>query len=103
MNGIWPLFPPNAIFAISLLIWLMTAIVHVGFACAVFTDSGLMWRRLRRNTFLVGGGIWALATLLGGVFVAAVYWLIHHSTLRPPQRSDASLEEPAATILPPQP
>lgn len=103
MNGIWTLLPPNAIFAIMLLIGLMTAIVHVGFAFAIWTDSGLMWRRLRRNTFLVSGGIWALATLLGGVFVAGVYWLVHHSTLRPPQRSDASLEEPPSTTFPPQP
>ena len=93
MNGIWTLFSPTAFLAVSVLISLATAIVHVGFAFAVWTDSGLMWRRLRRNTFLVSGGIWALATLLGGAFVAGVYWLIHHSTLRPPQRSDASPEE----------
>ena len=73
------------IFAVSIL----TAIVHIAFAGAVLADSGAMWRHLRRKTFFVSGGIWALATLLGGVFVAGVYWLVHHSTLRPQERNDS--------------
>jgi hypothetical protein len=77
-------------------IWLLTTIVHVGLAYAVFVDSGLTWRHLLRNidTFLVNGGLWALATLLGGVFVAAIYWLVHYSTLRPARRADAQMQEP---------
>lgn len=73
---------PGASVSLVFAIWILTAIVHVGFALAVWSDSHLLWKQLRRKTFLVGGGLWALATLLGGVFVAAIYWLIHHSTLR---------------------
>lgn len=65
--------------------WILTALIHISFAFAVLNDAQMLWRHLRRHTFFVGGGLWALATLLGGVFVAAVYWLIHHSTLRPQQ------------------
>lgn len=74
--------------------WLVTAIVHIAFALAVLADSHLLWKHLRRKTFLVGGGMWALATLLGGVFVAAIYWLIHHSTLRPQQPLVAATAPP---------
>jgi hypothetical protein len=65
--------------------WILTGIVHISFALAVFADTQLLWKHLRRRTFLLGGGLWALATLLGGVYVAGIYWLIHHSTLHPQQ------------------
>ncbi|QIF02625.1 hypothetical protein [Roseimicrobium sp. ORNL1] len=70
-------------FIIFLVVFLVTVVVHVCFALAVWVDAGLMEQHQRRSTFLVGGGLWALATLLGGVFVAGIYWAIHHSTLRP--------------------
>jgi hypothetical protein len=79
-----------------LAIGVLTAVVHVAFAIAVLIDAGNLERLFRRRTFFVGGLLWALATLLGGVIVAAIYWLMHHSTLgfwRPPRRSDA--EDPA--------
>jgi hypothetical protein len=73
-----------------LIIAVITAIVHIGFAIAVLIDPGLMWRHLRRKTVLVGAGMWAIATLLGGVWTAAIYWLLHHSTLCPPLQSVVS-------------
>ncbi len=63
--------------------WIVTAITHISFACGVFVDVGYLRRYERRGTFLVGRFIWTLATLIGGVYVAAIYWLIHHSSLRP--------------------
>lgn len=74
---------PFGIFIVSVGL-ILTAVVHLCFACAVWSDAGMMARHHRRGTFLVGGFLWGLATLLGGVFVAGVYWIIHHSTLRPP-------------------
>ncbi len=80
MNGI---FSPGMTFLGIGIAWLLTAIVHIAFAIAVWVDTGQMAVRQHRSTFLVGGGLWALATLIGGIMVVAVYWLVHHSTLRP--------------------
>ncbi|RBP46180.1 hypothetical protein DES53_102566 [Roseimicrobium gellanilyticum] len=75
---------PSEPFGVVLLaVFLLTGIVHLCFAFAVWNDAGLMAKLHHRGTFLVGGFLWALATLVGGVFVAGVYWAIHHSTLRP--------------------
>jgi hypothetical protein len=73
------LMNPSLAIGWVVLFWVATAIVHIGFAIAVLQDT----RRRVGDTFLVGGGIWALATLLGGVVTAGIYWVIHHSTLRP--------------------
>jgi hypothetical protein len=55
-------------------------IVHVGFAAAVAADSGRLSRE-RTGPLIAGPLLWTLATLVGGVYVAAVYWFINHSTL----------------------
>jgi len=41
-----------------------------------------MLRESKRKPFLVDRPTWTLATLLGGIFTVAIYWLVHHSTLR---------------------
>ena len=67
-----------------LLIWVLAvAIVNIAFALGIFMDADLMFRRTNKKTFLVSNWTWAFATLVGGVFIAGVYWAIHHSTLNP--------------------
>jgi hypothetical protein len=62
----------------------LTALVHILFAVAVARDaSQLHVNPPYSGTTLVGLAGWTLATLLGGVFVAALYWLLNRSTLRP--------------------
>ncbi len=59
------------------LILILQIILHLIFAAAVAKDAGLILKQ-GRTTWLVSGMTWALATLLGGVFVAALYWFIHY-------------------------
>lgn len=72
-------FWAKSVSGISILIVLLTAIVHVCFGVAVYLDA----KRLRRKPILVPPVVWSLAAILGGLFVAAVYWVIHHSRLNP--------------------
>lgn len=65
---------------LSLMLLLINGILHVIFAGSVAKDGGSLTKS-GSNTCLVSGLTWAFATLVGGVFVAAIYWFIHHSTL----------------------
>jgi hypothetical protein len=68
---------------LGVLFLLLAAIVNIAFAIGVLKDNELSPRANGQYTFFVSIWTWALATLLGGVFVAAIYWAIHHSTLNP--------------------
>ncbi len=61
--------------------WLATVAVHVVFAVGV-TQDAIDLRHRGVATSLVSPAWWTLATLFGGVFVAALYWLIHRFALR---------------------
>jgi len=58
------------------------AVVHIAFALAVYRVA--QTTRLTRTVWFVPPGLWALATLGGGMLVATAFWAIHYLTLRPP-------------------
>ena len=60
-------------------ILILTGLLHLMFAGAVAKDSGRLAKE-KIPTCLVSGITWAFATLIGGVFTAAIYWLMHHSS-----------------------
>ena len=80
-GGHWGL----AVSVIAIGAFVITAVVHLGFAIAVFRDATYLRdpRNLcaPRKPIFVGRIIWFLATLVGGVFLAGIYWVIHHSRL----------------------
>ena len=69
---------PFALLAMAYLI--ATALVHIGFAVAVGQDAARL-RREGSGPLIAGPFLWSCATLLGGVFVAGLYWAVNHSAL----------------------
>lgn len=59
----------------------ISAIVNLIFAGAIAKDASDYTKTVGR-THLVNGTIWAFATLVGGILVVAVYWLMHRVNLR---------------------
>ncbi len=57
--------------------YLLMAVVHLAFAAAVAKDAGRL-QQSRGSTILVGPVMWSFATIIGGVWVAAVFWVLHH-------------------------
>jgi hypothetical protein len=57
----------------------VTIFVHICFAMAVLVDAQSL--PAGRASIFVGPVVWCLATLIGGVFVASAYWIMHHSRL----------------------
>lgn len=64
---------------IHLAILILTGLLHLIFAGAVAKDAGRLTKE-SIPTCLVSGITWAFATLIGGVFTAAIYWIMHRST-----------------------
>ncbi|SNY53181.1 hypothetical protein SAMN06297280_2326 [Arsukibacterium tuosuense] len=55
-------------------------LVHLAFSAAVFNDAKKMQTEHGSLAF-VNCWLWSLAVLVGGVFVALAYWVMHHSTI----------------------
>ena len=71
----------------------INAILHVVFAGGVARDAGNLYK-IGQRPALVSAASWAFATLIGGIFTAAIYWFIHHSTLTRPSVRESHYERP---------
>ena len=80
-GGLWSL----PVGAIVICATVTTFVVHLCFAVAVFRDATYLRDpqnlRAPRKPIFVGRMIWFLGTLVGGVFVAGICWVVHHSRL----------------------
>lgn len=61
---------------VHLLILAINAMVNIIFAGAIAKDAGDYHKKFGA-THLVNGTVWAFATLVGGIFVAGIYWFMH--------------------------
>ena len=86
--NIVPGFGIKEMMVVAKIMGLVTIAIHVAFAIGVLRDILAIKPGDRQ---LVGPGVWVVATLLGGVFVAAIYWVMHRSQLRP--QADAVSDE----------
>ncbi len=66
--------------SIPLIFAVVALIIHIAFAVGVYKDA-LACRRAKKHLWFVGPIFWAGATLVGSVFVAVIYWGMHHSNL----------------------
>ena len=65
---------------VNIALAVINIILHIIFASAIAKDTGRL-AKMGRTTYFVSGITWAFATLVGGILVAALYWLMHYSSL----------------------
>ncbi len=64
----------------SIIIFMLNILLHICFAGGVARDINRL-TKLGVMPQLFSAWVWVLAALIGGVFVAVIYWFMHHSTL----------------------
>jgi hypothetical protein len=62
---------------------MINALLHLLFAGAVAKDCGYLAKK-GLKPIMVSPTTWAFTALLGGVWAAGFYWLLHHSSLTRP-------------------
>ena len=65
---------------ISIVIIVVSALINILFAAGIAKDIS-HFTQAKVTTQIVPGSVWVLATVIGGVWVALAYWIIHHSSL----------------------
>jgi|GEM_PF-6350173 len=86
----WPITLQAGIPILVAVRLILMMLLNVLFAIGIAQDVDRRWRR-GQDTVLVYPAVWVIATLLGGIYVAGLYWLIHHSMLSPPQGNRGTL------------
>lgn len=81
MSAVWPTVWEILWPIVSPIVTITTVVAHIAFAIAVYRDARGLSQSGR--LCLVHELFWGMVTLIGGVFMAAIYWAIHHSRLNP--------------------
>lgn len=76
------MFPSSFMASWPMIVLAVTAIIHIAFSAAIYHDASQQVQYEPTGSFFVRPYIWTLAVLTGGVLIAALYWLMHHSNLR---------------------
>ena len=73
--------PGGVIAVFAVILGVLSFLVHLAFALAVYRDAETNLRPQGRLLF-VNPFTWALTAFLASVAGVALYWALHHSTLR---------------------
>jgi len=88
-EGFFSLLAPWRIGALgSIVTAVLTVLIHIIFAVAIYRDAIRLDHRQR--LMIVGPKIWCIATLVGGVMTVGIYWAMHHSRLNPAIATDST-------------
>ena len=65
---------------VGFLVFVISFVPNLLLAMGVYREASR--RQIRGDkVWFVGPGLWSFAVFLGSVMPAAIYWLMHHSTL----------------------
>jgi len=73
---------PQFIIYWSIIVSTVTALIHIAFSIAVFEDAKKQTGYEPTGSVFVGPFFWSMSVLIGGVLVAGLYWVLHHSSLK---------------------
>lgn len=66
-----------------IIVFVAVAIVHLASAWAIWNAADTYREKTGDRLLLFPTWIWVLGGLLGGIFLATLFWMIHFSTLNP--------------------
>ena len=67
----------------ALVVMIVVPLVNVACTVAVIRYAGHYQQNVEPDLVLMPKVLWGIATLIGGVFVGAIFYLLHMSTLNP--------------------
>lgn len=65
------------------IVFIVVAIVHVASAIAVRNSADAYRSKVADRTLMLPTWLWILAALMGGAFIAGLFWIMHFSMLNP--------------------
>ena len=89
--------PENVVMLVTYAYWSAVVVVHVALAVGVFRDAENLMSAPGRRLWFLSSFFWTVAALVGGIVTAGIYWVIHHSALRPAAELEPAPENQASS------